>query len=63
MVPHRLAISLALKIPVYVHVFSKQSKNYEKSRLISFNSSDFNVIETQRQKLLEKNLKEPIALL
>ena len=48
---HRLAIALALNIPIYVQTFSKASKNYEKNRLTSFSQEDFKFIEKERKSL------------
>ena len=50
---HRLAIALALNIPIYVQTFSKASKNYEKHRLTSFSQEDFKFIEKERKHLMQ----------
>lgn len=49
---HRLATALALNISVYVQMFSKSSKNYEKNRLTSCRRQDFDLIENERHLLL-----------
>lgn len=54
---HRLAIALALDIPIYARMFSKASKNYEKNRLISCKEEDFSLIEQERKHLLNMKNK------
>ena len=54
---HRLAIALALDIPIYARMFSKASKNYEKNRLISCKEEDFALIEQERKHLLNMKNK------
>ncbi len=51
---HRLSIALALDIPIYVKMFSKYSKNYEKKRLSSCSEEEFDLIEKEREILLKK---------
>lgn len=49
---HRLSVSLALDIPIYVKIFSKYSRNYEKDKLLSFTPKQFEKIEEARKNLI-----------